>query len=709
MAEQQNSGTAQEQYNLVYTLGVQPGIKRDGTTFESREFSDGQWCRFQRGVPKKMGGYRQLFGSFVGVPRGMVANAFDGINYIFVGDKVGLEVFTTGTTFGVGSGPYQANISQGYSEQTVVANTSSTFDVAGDMTTVYLAGTAVIFSQTLPVSDLVVSSSYNLGTDITTVTMTSSISGTPTSVWLNDVEYSPDVRNLWQFDLQYSPFNEELKVLAHPGLNLLNIDNGVPTPVLYGNIVPASAGVWNFDILADSTGQQPTYQPISVSGGVCVLYPYIFVYGDNGYIANNHVESTYGTQTLTDWNGATANQVNMSSSKVVKGLPVRGGTNSPSGLFWATDSLIRVSFTGAAPLYWRYDIISSQISTMSSSGFVEMDGVYYWLGVDRFYQYNGVVSVLPNDKNVNWLFNNINYEERQKVWATKVPRYNEIWFFYPRGTATECTDAIIYNVKDKIWYDAGSAVGAYRSCGWTTEIFPTPIWAGWEYNVSYSTAYTTIVEPGTEPAPTSSQFYVEGDATTVLSPGSFVSFSNSSSPTATVYTIESSVFIYGGAVPLPGVTLVTLTEIISPAAPIGSLVYGITGGYALWQHEFGLNAVSYNAETAVTSSFTTCDISWVGGTPSQDTAQGPNRRMHMRRIEPDFVQEGEMNLFILGRKFARGPVETNGPYPFDPDTGKIDLRVEHREIRLKFESNTASGNFEMGRLLITAEYGDERP
>jgi hypothetical protein len=48
MAEQQQSGTQQEQYNLVYTLGVQGGIKRDGTTFESREFSSGEWCRFQR-------------------------------------------------------------------------------------------------------------------------------------------------------------------------------------------------------------------------------------------------------------------------------------------------------------------------------------------------------------------------------------------------------------------------------------------------------------------------------------------------------------------------------------------------------------------------------------------------------------------------------------------------------------------------------------
>jgi hypothetical protein len=46
---------------------------------------------------------------------------------------------------------------------------------------------------------------------------------------------------------------------------------------------------------------------------------------------------------------------------------------------------------------------------------------------------------------------------------------------------------------------------------------------------------------------------------------------------------------------------------------------------------------------------------------------------------------------------------------FGSEIGKIDMRIEHREIRLKFVSNTLNGNFEMGRLLLTTEYGDERP
>jgi hypothetical protein len=86
--------------------------------------------------------------------------------------------------------------------------------------------------------------------------------------------------------------------------------------------------------------------------------------------------------------------------------------------------------------------------------------------------------------------------------------------------------------------------------------------------------------------------------------------------------------------------------------------------------------------------------------------------MHLRRVEPNFLQTGTMAMTILGRKFANGGVayeEDSGPYYFDPSTGKIDLRVEHRLVRLQFESNQIDGNFEMGRLIITAEFGDERP
>lgn len=700
----------QPQYSQIYTLAVQPGIKRDGTIFESREFSDGEWCRFQRGTPKKMGGYREIFSEFNGIARGMIMNAYNGINYVFTGNQYHIDVFTTGTTIGLGAGPFQAVINQGYSELAITITGAAQFTVAPtpatNLTTLFKPGAVVAFSQNATVFYTVASSSFS--TPTTTVNLTTNIAGSPTSVWSYDYSYRPgDARNLWQWDMQYSPLGDSLKVLGHPGLNLVNVDNAVPTQVLIGDLLPNSNNQWEFNGLADTGGQNPTYQAIAVSGGVCVLYPYTFVYGSNGYIANNNVSGVYGEQNIADWNGATANQVNMAAAKIVKGMPVRGGTNSPSGLFWASDSLIRVSFTGAAPLYWRYDIISNQTSIMSSSSVVEMDGTFFWLGVDRFYLYNGNVSVLPNDKNLNWLFDNINLEQRQKVWTTKVPRYNEIWFFYPRGTATECTDAIIYNVKDKIWYDAGSAIGAQRSCGYTTEVFPTPIWANWNYDVYYGATQIISATPAGEPAPNANQFYLEGDLTPSFSPGAQIQIGNVvGNPT---YTIIASIFIFNLTIGGAGATLVTCEVDFDPSVAVGDDVYVVTGGYGFYQHEFGLNRINLQSEFAITSTFTTCDVSWVGGTPSEDTSVGVNRRMHFRRLEPDFVQNGTLELSIIGDKFARGTTEISGPFYFEPNTGKIDLRVEHREARLQFVSNEIDGNYEMGRILLTIEYGDERP
>lgn len=701
---------AQEQYGRIYTLAVIPGIKRDGTQFESGDFTEGVWCRFQRGKPKKIGGYRTLFHNYRGITRGMIVSPQNGVNYIFGGNSQGIDVFTTGTTIGLGSGPYEALIYKGYSGISIYSVSTPNFVVAGDKTAIYKTGTKVCFSQAVnPTIYTVVSSSYNTGTTRTTVVLGTAIIGSPTTVYLADYQFSANDAYIWQFDIQYSPAGGRLNLLACPGVNLANIDSGRPTQVLIGSLTPNTNDVWEFTGLSDSAGQNPTYRPIVVDGGVCVLYPYIFVYGSNGFIANNHVDSTYANQSPYDWNGATANQVNMSASKIVLGKPTRGGTNSPSGLFWATDSLIRVSFTGAAPYYWRYDIVSSQLSIMSSSCVVEMDGTFYWMGVDRFYVYNGQVAVLPNDKNVNWLFNNLNYSQRQKVWATKVPRYNEIWFFYPRGTATECTDAIIYNVKDKIWYDAGSADGAQRSSGWTTEIFPTPIWADWNFTATFSQPSTVIATPSGQPAPSPYQIYLSGDATQLFSPGDYLSFVNDVNATNFVpYRVATSKYTYQNT-PEQGYTLITLASLINPAVFTGDFVYYISGGYTLWQQEFGLNKVGDTAESAIYSSITTADISWIGGTPSEDANTSVNRRMHIRRFEPDFLQSGEMMMSVLGRKFANTEPEISGPFYFMPDTGKIDLRVEHRLVKLKFESNCINGDYEMGRNMITAEFGDERP
>jgi hypothetical protein len=109
-------------------------------------------------------------------------------------------------------------------------------------------------------------------------------------------------------------------------------------------------------------------------------------------------------------------------------------------------------FVGSG-VVWQFDTLANDISILSSQGVVEYDGTFFWPGVDRWLMFNGVVRDIPNDFNVNDFFDNLNFSQRQKVFGIKVPRFGEIWWCYPRGTATECTHAVIFNVKEGYWYD----------------------------------------------------------------------------------------------------------------------------------------------------------------------------------------------------------------------------------------------------------------
>ena len=121
-ADNQQQDTTQ--YTSIYSLAIPAGIKRDGTKFQNDQYTDGVWCRFQRGDPKKIGGYRTLFTSNIGIYRGMVVQPYNGVNYIFAGNYQELDVFTTGINFGTGSGPFAANILPGTVQFTLVSNTS---------------------------------------------------------------------------------------------------------------------------------------------------------------------------------------------------------------------------------------------------------------------------------------------------------------------------------------------------------------------------------------------------------------------------------------------------------------------------------------------------------------------------------------------------------------------------------------------------------
>lgn len=658
----------------VALLNVKPGIQRDGTQFASPSYVDGQWVRFQRARPRKMGGYNAIFLNAPNISRGMVMQSQNGINYVYSGDSNYLNGWQTGNNGGVGFGP--------------------------------------------------------------------------TAITLNN--FTANANNLWQFDLGFDPNGTGvLNIVAHPGQNLSNIDNTTNTPVLVGGFpysalsqvgtftatgslsgttitissanykigvnqtvsgtgitagtyvtaVTVASGTTTVTVSASmSTGSGITVtfnNNISVSGGACMLYPYLFVYGNNGLIQNCSAGD------FTNWISADSNANNVSGTKVVKGMPLRGGTTSPAGLFWSLDQLTRVAYSpqtvGSSTLYWRYDIISTATTIMSSNSVVEYDGIYYWVGVDRFFAYNGVVQEIQNTVNLNYFFDNINFSQRQKVWATKVTRWGEIWWFYPKGTATECTDAIIYNVREQTWYDAGQAMGAQRSAGVFSEVFPFPIWAG-NTSTGYQVISQTIVGGGSG--------YAVGDVV-VLNGGT-------GSPAVFSVTTISGSAVTGLSIQNPGSYASVLSGTLTTTARSPSGGSGLTmsvsmsQSYVLWQHETGKDQIYLTQVDAINSYFTTNSLGWVGGGLGTQQLINDNKWIRLERFEPDFVQSGQMSLIVTGKGYADDVDNPSTPYYFTQSTLKVDMKEQRREMRLVIGSNTQGGDYQLGNCLLSVDMGDER-
>jgi hypothetical protein len=744
----------------VFTIDTLPGVQRDGTIFDMNFYTDARWVRFQRGRPRKVGGYRAIVSNANGYSRGIYVNSVDGVNSVFNGYNNGLEVVNINND-GIGSGINQFTFTGLIlTLNTLVGGTTYT---NGTYTNVTLTGgsgsgakaTIVVAGNTVTTVTLTTAGNgYVVGNTLSATA--ASIGGTGSGFSINVATindgFTESNLNLWQFDSSFDAQGSGNQLLlAHPGLNLAQIDQTVNTPVLAGNINGTVLSP-----LTDTSGATPTGDIIEVAGGVCVLHPYVFVYGDNGLIKNCVAGNPF------DWNGADANEVNVASTKIVKGLPVRGGSNAPSGLFWALDSLIRVSYTPTTvtiagtpqTFYWRYDIISSQSSILSSQCVIEYDGIYYWIGVDRFLMYNGVVKEIKNTFNQNYFFDNLNYAQQQKVFANKVPRFGEIWWFFPSGNSEECNDCIIYNVREDCWYDAGEALGARRTAGYFSQVFHYPINAGAtlsEQEVIFTASIsTTNASAVITIAPNNLVAVGQQVVSASVPSGALVSLitPNAASPTATGSSGASTIVVSSatgivlnqavtgtgigvGAVVTTIVGTTITLSVVNSGAVSGTMSFSglsltlsanatatsiesadfdtVAGKVILWQHEIGTDEVIDEEANAIESYFQTSDLGFVAGGPAQTAPVGDNFWVNLERVEPDFIQQGEMTFQVTGRPYAQSADVTSDPYVFDPDTGKIDMRQQRREIRLRFSSNVEGGDYQMGKVLLTVTLGDSRP
>ena len=103
------------------------------------------------------------------------------------------------------------------------------------------------------------------------------------------------------------------------------------------------------------------------------------------------------------------------------------------------------------PYVWAPQLLGDNISIMSPNSAIIASGIVYWMGVDKFYSYDGRVQTLNCDLR-RYIFQDINQDQALQVFCGTSEGFNEVWWFYCSANSTTVDKYVIYNYLEKVWY-----------------------------------------------------------------------------------------------------------------------------------------------------------------------------------------------------------------------------------------------------------------
>ena len=130
------------------------------------------------------------------------------------------------------------------------------------------------------------------------------------------------------------------------------------------------------------------------------------------------------------------------------------------------------------PFVWGFQPLGDNISIMGPNAAILASGVVYWMGVDKFYYYDGRVQTLNCDLR-RFVFSDLNREQNQQVFAGTNEGFNEVWWFYCSAESTAIDKYVIFNYAENAWYYGTMARTAWLDTG----LLEHPVAATYNYKI----------------------------------------------------------------------------------------------------------------------------------------------------------------------------------------------------------------------------------
>jgi len=198
-----------------------------------------------------------------------------------------------------------------------------------------------------------------------------------------------------------------------------------------------------------SDGYAPLYQNTFT---VSDASRFILVFGTNDYgstILDPMLIRWSDQDSLITWYPAITNQAG--SVRLSHGSKIVTTVQSRQEIVVFTDSSVYSLQYLGPPYVWSTQLLGDNISIAGPNAAAIASGITYWMGVDKFYKYDGRVQTLSCDLR-QYVFESINKSQFDQVFCSTNEGFNEVWWFYCSGSSTTVDKYVIYNYLENVWY-----------------------------------------------------------------------------------------------------------------------------------------------------------------------------------------------------------------------------------------------------------------
>jgi hypothetical protein len=470
-------------------LTLRPGVNKENTRYTNENgWYECDKVRFRQGTPEKIGGWARISAStFLGVCRSLwnwvtLAN----LNLIALGTNLKFYIARGGVYYDIT--PIRATVTINNNPFALTASTTVTVT---DTAHGCITGDFVTFSGATDIG--------GVGTNVTAAVLNQEFQVTVTSVDTYTITISV-VPNATA--IAGSPGGGAAVVAAYQ----LNTGSATAIPLTGWGAGAWSAGAWGVGGTSSTSiqlwsqknwGEDLVFGPrgggmyywdattgvntrgvdlstLSGANGVPTKQNLVFVSDINRFVfafGCNEIGSSVldpmlirwsDQESATDWTPAATNQAG--SIRLSDGSEIVAAIQARQEIVVFTDSAVYSLQYLGAPEVWGAQTLGSNISILSPNAVAIGSGRIYWMGVDKFYVYDGRIQTLKCDLRRH-IFGDFNQSQAAQVFAGTNEGFNEVWWFYCSANSMEIDRYVVYNYAEEIWYYGTMARTAWLDSG----------------------------------------------------------------------------------------------------------------------------------------------------------------------------------------------------------------------------------------------------